>query len=295
MAVSVEFGTVPYAVLGSVEIATEPDPAEIGRYRVVERIGAGGAAVVYAAVDGSGEVIAVKALRTRVAADPAHRARFAQEVTLLGRVEESFTTGLLDADVQADRPWLAMRYLSGPTLGEFIDTDGPMSGAELLGFVSGLAQALVAIHRAGIVHRDLKPDNVIISERGPRVLDFGIALAVEEPVTLGTGEILGSPGWISPEQLRDCVPGPSADVFAWGGMAAYASTGRRPFGSGTVRDTAARILNGVADLCGTPDPLLPLVEASLNTDPDRRPASAVLADEIDRIARTGLVRCPAPR
>ncbi|TDQ48491.1 serine/threonine-protein kinase [Actinorugispora endophytica] len=280
MTVSAEFATVPYPVWNSPGSEGEPPPGEIGGYRVVERIGAGGAAVVHTAIDAAGDLVAVKTPHPELAEDPVHRARFAREAVLLGRVDDAYVAALVDADVGAPRPWLAMRYLPGPTLGELVDADGPMAGAVLLEFTAGLAEALVAIHRAGIVHRDLKPDNVILSPDGPRVLDFGIARAVEEPVTAGLGEILGSPGWISPEQFRERVPQPSADVFAWGGMTAYASTGRRPFGSGTVRDTAMRVLNGLADLRGTPHMLLPLVEAALATDPERRPAAAELAEAV---------------
>ncbi|WP_068757169.1 serine/threonine-protein kinase [Thermobifida cellulosilytica] len=280
MAVSGDLVTVPYTLVGDEDGADElEDPAQVGGHRIVERIGTGGAAAVYAALDPEERWVAVKVLRPAVAADPAFRRRFAREVELLGRVAEEYTAPLLDADVHAPRPWLAMRYVAGPTVGDHVDRDGPMSGVELLEFAAGLAEAVAAVHRSGIVHRDLKPGNVLLAEDRPRIIDFGIARSTDED-TRGSGEILGSPGWISPEQFHERVPGPAADVFAWGGLVAYAATGRRPFGAGTLRQTAERVLNGEADLRGTPSVLLPWVEAALHTDPGRRPTSAHLAAAI---------------
>ncbi|MEY9212952.1 serine/threonine protein kinase [Thermobifida halotolerans] len=287
MVISGELGTVPYTLVGDVDSKEEAeDPERIGGHRIVERIGIGGAAVVYAALSPEGERVAVKILHPAVAADPACRERFAREAALLGRVADEHTAPLVDADVHAVRPWLAMRYVEGPTVGEHVDTDGPLAGVALLEFAAGLAEAVAAVHRSGIVHRDLKPGNIILAADGPKIIDFGIARGVDDPALAGSGEILGSPGWISPEQFHDHVPGPAADVFAWGGLTAYAATGRRPFGSGTVRQTAVRVLNGHADLCGTPRILLPWVEAALSTDPDRRPTSAELAAVIGGLVGT---------
>ncbi|HLU96321.1 MAG TPA: serine/threonine-protein kinase [Thermobifida alba] len=285
MVVSGELGTVPYTLVEGADGADEPEePAQVGGHRIVERIGTGGAAAVYAALDPEGRWTAVKVLHPAVAADAACRKRFAREVALLGTVAGEYTAPLLDADVGAARPWLAMHYIAGPTVGGHVDAEGPLAGVALLEFAAGLAEAIAAVHRGGIVHRDLKPGNVLLAGDGPRIIDFGIARRCDEDLDVGSGEILGSPGWISPEQFHDRVPGPAADVFAWGGLVAYAATGRRPFGVGTLRQTAARVLNGEADLHGTPGLLRPWVEAALRTDPDRRPASAELAEAIGGLA-----------
>ncbi|QOS57792.1 serine/threonine-protein kinase [Thermobifida fusca] len=282
MAVSGELGTVPYALVDDVESTDEPEeePEQIGGHRIVERIGTGGAAAVYAALDSAGHWVAVKVLHPIVAANTTCRNRFAREVALLREVADTYTAPLLDADIHTERPWLAMRYIAGPTVGRRVDAEGPLMGVELLEFAAGLAEAVAALHRAGIVHRDLKPGNVLLAGDGPKIIDFGIARRTSETGDADSGKILGSPGWISPEQFHHRVPGPAADVFAWGGLVAYAATGRRPFGSGTLRQTVERVLHGEADLRGTPSLLLPWVQAALDTDPDRRPAAAELAAAI---------------
>ncbi len=237
-------------------------------------------AAVYAALDSAGHWVAVKVLHPMVAANTTCRNRFAREVALLREVADTYTAPLLDADIHTERPWLAMRYIAGPTVGRRVDAEGPLMGVELLEFAAGLAEAVAALHRAGIVHRDLKPGNVLLAGDGPKIIDFGIARRTSETGDADSGKILGSPGWISPEQFHHRVPGPAADVFAWGGLVAYAATGRRPFGSGTLRQTVERVLHGEADLRGTPSLLLPWVQAALDTDPDRRPAAAELAAAI---------------
>ncbi|WP_285756820.1 serine/threonine-protein kinase [Nocardiopsis ansamitocini] len=262
------------------------DPVEIGGYRILERIGVGGMGAVYAALTATGERVAVKVVHQEFATNPTYRARFVREVDLLARVGDSFSVHPIEADIGAYQPWLAMPYIAGPTLGEHIVGEGPMAGRELVEFTAGIAQALVAIHRAGVVHRDLKPDNVILSSSGPRILDFGIAQAMDEPQPEGE-EVLGSPGWISPEQFHEHPPRAAADVFAWGGLVAYASTGRRPFGTGSVETVAMRALQGRADLRGMPHGLLPLVEAALAPDPARRPCSEKLLREVGRLAAAG--------
>ncbi|MEY9213459.1 serine/threonine protein kinase [Thermobifida halotolerans] len=284
MAFPGEPATVPYVATTDTGYGEKPGPVQTEKYRITGRIGSGGAAVVYAARGPAEERVAVKALRPETAADPAHRERFAREAALLDRVDARRTAAPIDADLHARRPWLAMRHVLGPTVGDSVDADGPMAGVNLVDFTARLAEALADIHRSGIVHRDLKPGNVLLAEDGPRVIDFGIARTVDEPADTDSGEILGSPGWISPEQFRNRVPGPPADVFAWGGLVAYAATGRRPFGSGAVRDTALRVLNGQADLRGVPRSLLPWVQAALDADPDRRPSAAELAAAIGGLA-----------
>lgn len=180
-------------------------------------------------------------------------------------------------------PYVVTEFIDGPSLRVLVERDGPQSGPALYRLAIGTATALAAVHQAGVVHRDLKPGNVLVGPDGPRVIDFGVARSLDATLT-ATSTVIGTPSYMAPEQLAGEAVGPAADVFAWGGLVAYAATGRRPFGAGTLRQTAARVLNGEADLHGTPGLLRPWVEAALHTDPDRRPASAELAEAIGGLA-----------
>ncbi|RCV58126.1 serine/threonine protein kinase [Marinitenerispora sediminis] len=235
---------------------------------------------VYAAVDNSGAPLALKVVHREYATDPEFRARFAREVDLLRRVTGTCVPAFLDADTEDARPWLGIEYVPGLTLNKHIQQNGPLTGDMLLGLAAGIAEALQVVHSAGIVHRDLKPGNVILAPTGPKVLDFGIARAVEESAITRTGGLLGTPGWLAPEQYRGAAPAPQSDMFAWGGLVAYAATGRRPFGSGTPDELAFRTMEHGPDLAGVPEHLLPLVAAALAKDPDRRPTAAQALDAV---------------
>ncbi|SIO87058.1 serine/threonine-protein kinase [Nocardiopsis sp. JB363] len=247
------------------------DPADIGGYRTVGRLGAGGMGAVYAARSPAGELVAVKLVHGDLAADPDFRARFRREADLVGRVVGPCVPRFLAQDTDADQPWLVTEYVSGPTLRQHVREHGPLSGAPLHAFATGIAEALRAIHAAGIVHRDLKPGNVILAPDGPKVLDFGIARAIDETAITSTGGLFGTPGWVAPELLRGSPPSVAADVFAWGGLVAYAATGRSPFGTGSAETMAVRVLDGEPDLAGVPEALMPLVRAATGQDPNRRP------------------------
>ncbi|MFC7329901.1 serine/threonine-protein kinase [Marinactinospora rubrisoli] len=259
---------------------TDKDPTHIGGYRVVGRLGSGGMGAVYAAVDNGGAPLALKVVHREYATDPEFRARFAREVNLMRRVTGTCVPAFLDADTEDARPWLGIEYVPGLTLNKHIGRNGPLTGDMLLGLAAGIAEALQVVHSAGIVHRDLKPGNVILAPTGPKVLDFGIARAIEESAITRTGGLLGTPGWLAPEQYRGAAPAPQSDMFAWGGLVAYAATGRRPFGSGTPDELAFRTMEHEPDLAGVPEHLLPLVAAALAKDPGRRPTAAQALDAV---------------
>ncbi|RCV49894.1 serine/threonine-protein kinase [Marinitenerispora sediminis] len=246
------------------------DPHRIGPYRVVGLLGEGGMGVVYGALDAQDRCIAVKVIHDRFAADPRFRARFAEEAELMRRVGGLCTAAVHASDTGAERPWLATDFVAGRTLREHVEENGPLTGAMLLAFAAGTAEALQAVHAAGVVHCDLKPANVILSPAGPKVLDFGIA----HLVTAGpTGEVFGSPGWVSPERLAGGEGAPAADMFAWGGMVAFAATGRAPFGTGPGAELLRRTRDDEPDLDGVPAELLPVVARALAKDPVERPTA----------------------
>ncbi|MFE0513069.1 serine/threonine-protein kinase [Streptomyces sp. NPDC058964] len=253
------------------------DPVRIGRFRVVGVLGAGGMGTVYAAEGNRGERVAVKVVHAGQAADDQFRARFRREVQVLGRVSGPCLVPLLEADPEAETPWLATAYVPGLTLAQHVAAHGPLAGAQLRLFAAGTAEGLAAVHAAGVVHRDLKPANVIIASDGPRVLDFGIAHVADGTAVTRTGMLTGTPGWLSPEYYRDGTSGPSGDVFAWGALLAFAATSRHPFGTGNAEAVAFRVLNGEPDLAGVPDELVSVVESCLAKDPARRPSSASVA------------------
>lgn len=261
-------------LIAGIESLLPQDPAEVGRFRLVGRLGAGGMGVVYAGVSATGQRVAVKVVHAELAHDPEFRARFAREIRLLGKIQSACTVRVLDGDAEADRPWFATEYVPGPTLRAHVDAAGPLAGDELYGVASGLAEALLSMHAAGVVHRDLKPANVILSPSGPKVVDLGIARAVDDVGVTRTGMLFGSPGWLSPEHYRHGPVGPAADVHAWGLLIAFAGTGRLPFGSGRPEVMAVRVLQDEADLAGIDAELSPIVAAALAKAPGDRPSAA---------------------
>ncbi|MFF3593807.1 serine/threonine-protein kinase [Streptomyces sp. NPDC002387] len=255
------------------------DPVRIGRYRVVGVLGAGGMGTVYAAVGERDERVAVKVVHAGQAADEQFRARFRREVQVLARVSGPCLVPLLDADPEAETPWLATAYVPGLTLSQHAATHGPLAGIQLHLFASGTAGALATVHAAGVVHRDLKPANVILAPDGPRVLDFGIAHVADGTAVTRTGMLTGTPGWLSPEYYRDGTAGPPGDVFAWGALLAFAATGRHPFGTGHAEAVAFRVLNGEPDLEGVPNELVAVLESCLAKDPAHRLPAAAVAEK----------------
>ncbi|QNE76679.1 PQQ-binding-like beta-propeller repeat protein [Streptomyces finlayi] len=247
-------------------------PEYAGKYRLEARLGAGGMGVVHLARSPSGLQLAVKIVHRQHAADPEFRARFRQEVAAARRVSGAFTAPVVDADPTAALPWMATLYVPGPTLSEQVKRNGPLAPAELRRLTAGLAEALRDIHRAGVIHRDLKPSNVLLSDSGPKVIDFGISRPYDSDLRTETGKLIGSPPYMAPEQFqRPREVGPAADVFALGAVLVHASTGRGPFDSDSPYIVAYQVVHDEADLAGVPADLSPLVARCLAKDPAERP------------------------
>ncbi|MDP9828794.1 hypothetical protein J2S57_004543 [Kineosporia succinea] len=264
------------------------DPATIGTFRLVARLGTGGMGVVYVGTDSAGRPAAVKTVKAEHAADPRFRARFRREVAAASAVTGACTARVLGADPDADEPWLATEYVGGASLHDVVGADGPLTPELLHALASGLAEALVAIHTAGVVHRDLKPANVLLAPDGPKVIDFGIAALETATLATRTGVGLGSPGYMAPEQITGTTTiGPPADVYAWGLTMVYAATGHSPFGSGPAPALMYRAVHAEVDLTGLPDWLEPIVRAALTREPESRPtATQVLGGLVDEEQRT---------
>ncbi|MFD4502379.1 protein kinase [Streptomyces sp. NPDC058457] len=260
------------------------DPQHIGRYRLLARLGAGGMGHVYLARSERGRTVAVKLVRAELAEHEEFRERFRQEVRNAQRVGGFWTAPVLDADTEAAVPWVATGYVAGPSLQRVVEHDhGPLPERSVRILAAGLAHALGNIHAAGIVHRDLKPSNVMLTIEGPRVIDFGIARALEtlpgERLTQ-TGSLLGSPGFMAPEQVRGDRITPACDIFCLGSVLAYAATGRLPFGSteGGAHALMFRIAQEDPDLSGLPEDIADVVRDCLRKDPAARPSlDAILA------------------
>jgi serine/threonine protein kinase len=255
------------------------DPTRIGHYRLTARLGSGGMGVVYLGVSWDGAPVAVKVLRRELAGDQEFRHRFGREVAALVRVKGVCTVRVIEADSQSSTPFVVTEYAPGPSLSEYIDKHGSVDPEMLFGLATGLAEALTTIHAAGIMHRDLKPSNIILTDAGPKVIDFGIARRQDTRGVTKTGMMIGSLGFMAPEQISG-RPGPEADVFAWGVTVAYAATGRSPFGAGNSHSILYRVMYGDPDIASVPDSLLPLVEASLAKDPQSRPTAQQLLDRL---------------
>ncbi|MFF4849866.1 serine/threonine protein kinase [Streptomyces sp. NPDC001194] len=247
------------------------DPERIGGFTLVGRLGAGGMGVVYLAQGPDGRLVAVKRLREEFASDLEFRARFRREAAALLRVQGACTARVLAVETGAGSPFVVMEYVQGPTLAEHVGEHGPLRGDMAHGFAVGLAEALVAIHGAGLVHRDLKPGNVLLSNQGPKVIDFGIAQAADATALTRPGVVVGTMGYMAPEQARGQA-GPAADVFAWALTVAYAATGRHPFGTGPSEALLYRVLHEEPDLDGVPARLRTLLAQALDRAPERRPA-----------------------
>jgi Protein kinase domain/KAP family P-loop domain len=249
------------------------DPRLIGPYRLLGQLGAGGMGRVFLGMSTGGRPVAVKVIRAELAADPEFRTRFSREVTAARRVNGRFIVSVMDADVDAQVPWLATAYVAGPSLAETVRDHGPLSAKSLMTVAAGVAEGLNAIHAAGMVHGDLKPSNVLLAEDGPRVTDFGISHAA--PLT-HPNLAMGSPGFMSPEQALGQKVRPPSDVFSLGAVLAFAATGERPFGTGTPFVLLDRVIHGSPDLDKVPTEVRPLVERCLAKDPRERPSVASL-------------------
>ncbi|WP_430785639.1 protein kinase domain-containing protein [Actinoplanes sp. G11-F43] len=258
------------------------DPARLGRYELVGRLGAGGMGTVFLGTGPDGQRVAVKAIRPEWSADPAFLARFRSEVKRAREVPPFCTAAVLDADVERDPPYLVVEFVDGPSLADVVRDRGPLKPSEVYGVAVGVATALVAIHGAGVVHRDLKPANVLLAVGLPKVIDFGIARGAELSAELtGPDQVMGTVGYVAPESLDGTgKAGPAADVFAWGVLIGYAATGRTPFRGDSPMATIGRMLTQPPDLSGIPDSLRDLVATTLEKDPAARPTARELLDSL---------------
>nr|WP_093874309.1 serine/threonine-protein kinase [Streptomyces sp. TLI_105] len=251
----------------------------IGRYVIEHKLGEGGMGTVYLARSRGGRAVAVKVARPELASDPSFRARFRAEVAAARQVGGFHTAQVVDADPEAESPWLATAYIPGPTLSGLLTAEGPMDERRLRSLGAALAEALEAIHACGLVHRDLKPGNIVMAADGPRVLDFGIARALESTRLTATGSAFGTPGYLAPEQaLGEEVTG-AADVFALGAVL-VAAAGGRPFGEGTPMGLMYRSVHEAPDLGAVPEALRSLVGRCLAKDPAERPTPDAIMDEL---------------
>ncbi|MFD7480709.1 protein kinase [Streptomyces sp. NPDC059837] len=262
------------------------EPQQIGAYRLLARLGAGGMGRVYLARSDRGRTVAVKLVREELAAQEEFRARFRQEVQAARRVGGHWTAPVLDADTEAAVPWVATGYVAGPSLQTVVGHDhGALPERSVRILAAGLAHALKDIHAAGLIHRDLKPSNVLVTIDGPRVIDFGIARALETVTDGGltrTGALVGSPGFMAPEQVRGDRVTPACDIFCLGSVLSYAATGALPFGAAGsgVHAMMFRIAQEDPDLDGVPEGLADLVRHCLRKDPAARPGLDEILERI---------------
>ncbi|WP_431912894.1 serine/threonine-protein kinase [Nonomuraea jabiensis] len=255
------------------------DPRRIGPYRLIGQLGSGGMGRVFLGRSRGGRAVAVKVVHAELAGDAEFRRRFAAEVEAARRVGGFYTAEVVDADAGADPPWLATAYIPGPSLAEAVTAHGPLPPAAVRVLGAGLAEGLAAIHSTGLVHRDLTHRNVILADDGPRVIDFGIAKALDT-VHLST-RVIGTPGFMSPEQARAGQVGPESDVFSLGCVLAYAATGTGPFGGGRADLVVYRVVHEEPDLGGVPAGLAPLLRACLAKNPADRPGLDDILDQME--------------
>ncbi|EIE99539.1 serine/threonine-protein kinase [Saccharomonospora glauca] len=257
---------------------TDDDPVRVGNYTLLGRLGSGAMGTVYLGRSRSGRYVAVKLVSSGLTEEHSFRDRFRHEVANMRKVGGFWTAGVVDADPDAPRPWVATEYIAGPTLAEYVREKGPLPESELFGLGAALAEALVSVHGAGVVHRDLKPGNILISTDGPRVIDFGISRVLDQTTLTATGVAIGTPGFMSPEQVEAGEVGPASDVFSLAGVLVFAATGNGPFGAGSLPSILYAVAHGEPRLDGVPPRLRAVLEPCFAKDPAARPTAAQLLD-----------------
>ena len=263
------------------------DPERIGPYVILGRLGAGAMGQVYLGRSAAGRLVAVKTIKVDLAEEAGFRTRFAQEVAAARRVSGFFTAAVVEADPEADLPWLATAYVPAPSLARLVKACGPLPVGAVRWLAAGCAEALESIHGVGLVHRDLKPSNVLVAPDGPRVIDFGVARAAERMgVTTSRGTV-GTPAYMAPEQARDTHQASAAsDVYALGATLLFAATGHPPYQGDTVMDVLARLATEEPDLSGLPGELTELIAACLQRVPRDRPTSSAMLARLGQFTET---------
>uniref|UniRef100_A0AAU2AJ86 Bifunctional serine/threonine-protein kinase/ABC transporter substrate-binding protein n=1 Tax=Streptomyces sp. NBC_00093 TaxID=2975649 RepID=A0AAU2AJ86_9ACTN len=258
------------------------DPPFVGGHRLLGRLGAGGMGVVYLARSTGGALVALKVIRAEYAADPGFRTRFRREAEAAGGLTGRWLVPVTAAEPDAHEPWLATAFVPGPSLAEAVELYGPLPDRTVRALGARLAEALTEVHAAGLVHRDVKPHNVLLALDGPRLIDFGIARSTTATALTATDVVIGSPGYLSPEQAqaRAGDMGPPSDIFSLGCVLAYAATGRRPFGTGTPAAVIFRTVHEEPDLDTVPWTLVPLLTGCLAKDPQARPTAREVRDAL---------------
>jgi WD40 repeat protein len=257
----------------------DSDPRHVAAYRLVERLAVGGMGIVYLGESPSGRRVAVKLIHPDLATDPEFRVRFRREVEAARLVGGFHTAAVVDADPDANPPWMATQYVPGPSLHISVRRDGPLGQADVHRLAAALAEGLHAIHSRGLVHRDIKPLNIIMADDGPRIIDFGIvkaAGAVSDPRLTATGIVMGTPAFLSPEQLDGSPVGPASDIFSLGSVIAFAASGRAPFDAGNFTATSYAIVNKSPGLPSLAGPMLDVINRCLAKNPADRPTASDL-------------------
>ena len=258
------------------------DPRSVGEFQLRARLGAGGMGRVYLGYSPAGRAVAVKVVHSELARDAEFRHRFGREVAAARAVGGMYTAPVVAAGLDDDPPWLATAYVPGPPLADVVARHGALPELAVWRLGAGLAEALRAVHACGLVHRDLKPANVLLAADGPHVIDFGISRAFDGTQLTAVGMVVGTPGYMSPEQAEGALVGPASDVFSLGCVLAFAASGNAPFGGGSAASVLYRVVTGRPDLTSVPDKLREVISACLAKDPKQRPELAALGAMITR-------------
>jgi serine/threonine protein kinase len=264
-------------VLAALEPLAPQDPRSVGTFRLRARLGSGGMGQVYLGYSPAGRPVAVKVIHPELARDEQFRKRFRREVAAARKVNGAYTAPVIAAGPDDAIPWLATAYVAGPSVADAVAAAGPLPPETVLRLAGGLGEALAEIHATAVVHRDLKPSNVLLVADGPRVIDFGISRAVENSALTTTGLVVGTPGFMAPEQATGDEAGPASDIFSLGAVLVFAATGRAPFGDGSAVSVLFRVVHAEPDLDGIDGPLRDLISACMAKDPAARPTAGEIA------------------